>query len=164
MGATKAFLERAAQQYIEVNHQDKMVSKEMDQSTAASESEELPKPVGMRRNKSKSTFLGLIDALVPVAEQACIELGGGASTEEIAEHAVKVNVWRTINFLINYSLIIREKVATGEVELQGGIYNMSSGAVEFLGKSLKQERLLNSDALVPPSMQSGLMPLTRQLS
>ncbi|CAE8583277.1 unnamed protein product, partial [Polarella glacialis] len=89
MGATKAFLERAAQQYIEVNHQDKMVSKEMDQSTAASESEELPKPVGMRRNKSKPTFLGLIDALVPVAEQACIELGGGASIEEIAEHAVR---------------------------------------------------------------------------
>ncbi|CAE8729212.1 unnamed protein product [Polarella glacialis] len=100
---------------------------------------------------ARSTLLGLLDALVPVAEQACVELGGG-STEEIAAHAVKVNVWRTINFLLSYSLIIREKVASGEVELQGAVYNMNSGAVEFLGKSPKQEKLLNHDGHVVPSM------------
>ncbi|CAE8600577.1 unnamed protein product, partial [Polarella glacialis] len=107
MGATKLFMER---------------------------SEQPPQPCGC---KSRSTLLGLLDALVPVAEQASVELGGG-STEEIAAHAVKVNVWRTINFLLSYSRIIREKVASGEVELQGAIYDMSSGAVEFLGKSPKQ--------------------------
>ncbi|CAE8592725.1 unnamed protein product [Polarella glacialis] len=130
MGATKIFLERSAQ------------------SPLASESDQPTQPGGC---KNRSTLLGLLDALVPVAEQACVELGGG-STEEIASHAVKVNVWRTINFLLSYSLIIREKVASGEVELQGAVYNMSSGAVEFMGKSLKQAQLLNYDGHVVPSM------------
>ncbi|CAE8644955.1 unnamed protein product [Polarella glacialis] len=139
MGATKLFMER----HIEATCQ-KDAQESTDQSTEASESEQPPQPGSC---KSRSTLLGLLDALVPVAEQACVELGGG-STEEIAAHAVKVNVWRTINFLLSYSLIIREKVASGEVELQGAIYDMSSGAVEFLGKSPKQAQLLNSDAHV----------------
>ncbi|CAE8672300.1 unnamed protein product [Polarella glacialis] len=144
MGATKLFLERSAQKYIEATWK-KDAQETPDQSTEAS---------------SRSTLLGLLDALVPVAEQACVELGGGSSTEEIAAHAVKVNVWRTINFLLSYSLIIREKVASGEVELQGAIYNMSSGAVEFLGKSPKQAQLLNYDGHVVPSMGG----LARQVS
>ncbi|CAE8589891.1 unnamed protein product [Polarella glacialis] len=139
MGATKLFMERTAFKYIELTRQKD-----------AQESEQPPQPCGC---KSRSTLLGLLDALVPVAEQACVELGGG-STEEIAAHAVKVNVWRTINFLLSYSLVIREKVASGEVELQGAVYDMSSGAVEFLGKSPKQAQLLNSDAHVVPSMQA----------
>ncbi|CAE8679469.1 unnamed protein product [Polarella glacialis] len=145
MAATKLFMER----HIEATCQ-KDAQKSTDQSTEASESEQPPQPGSC---KSRSTLLGLLDALVPVAEQACVELGGG-STEEIAAHAVKVNVWRTINFLLSYSLIIREKVASGEVELQGAIYDMSSGAVEFLGQSPKQAQLLNSDAHVVPSMQA----------
>jgi carbonic anhydrase len=140
MGATKLFLERSAQKHIEATCQ-KDAQETTDQSTEGSESD-----------KSRSTLLGLLDALVPVAEQACVQLGAGSSTEEIAAHAVKVNVWRTINFLLSYSLIIREKVASGEVELQGAIYNMSSGAVDFLGKSPKQAQLLNYDGHVVPSM------------
>ncbi|CAE8587551.1 unnamed protein product [Polarella glacialis] len=147
MGATKLFLERSAQ---------KDAQESTDQSTEASESEQPPQPGCC---KSRSTLLGLLDALVPVAEQACVELGGG-SIEEIAAHAVKVNVWRTINFLLSYSLIIREKVASGEVELQGAVYDMNSGAVEFLGKSPKQEKLLNHDGHVVPSMGG----LARQVS
>ncbi|CAE8581013.1 unnamed protein product [Polarella glacialis] len=139
MAATKLFMER----HIEATCQ-KDAQESTDQSTEVSESEQPPQPGSC---KSRSTLLGLLDALVPVAEQACVELGGG-STEEIAAHAVKVNVWRTINFLLSYSLIIREKVASGEVELQGAIYDMSSGAVEFLGQSPKQAQLLNSDAHV----------------
>ncbi|CAE8611431.1 unnamed protein product [Polarella glacialis] len=144
MGATKLYMER----YIEMTR-PKDAQESTDQSTEASESEQPQQLCGCK----KSTLLKLLDALVPVAEQACVELGGG-STEEIAAHAVKVNVWRTINFLLSYSLIIREKVASGEVELQGAVYDMSSGAVEFLGKSPKQAQLLNSDAHVVPSMQA----------
>jgi len=154
MGATKLFLERSAQKYIKETCQ-KDAQETTDQSTQASDSEQPPQP-----GKSKSTLLGLLDALVPVAERACVSLGGGSSTEEIAAHAVKVNVWRTINFLLSYSLIIREKVASGEVELQGAVYDMNSGAVEFLGKSPKQEKLLNHDGHVVPSMGG----LARQVS
>ncbi|CAE8730741.1 unnamed protein product, partial [Polarella glacialis] len=142
MGATKLFLERSAQKYIKETCQ-KDAQETTDQSTQASDSEQPPQP-----GKSKSTLLGLLDALVPVAERACVELGGSSSTEEIAAHAVKVNLWRTINFLLSYSRVIREKVASGELELQGAIYNMSSGAVEFLGKSPKQAQLLNYDGHV----------------
>ncbi|CAE8688777.1 unnamed protein product [Polarella glacialis] len=139
MAATKLFMERHIEAICQKDAQEST-----DQSTEVSESEQPPQPGSC---KSRSTLLGLLDALVPVAELACVELGGG-STEEIAAHAVKVNVWRTINFLLSYSLIIREKVASGEVELQGAIYDMSSGAVEFLGQSPKQAQLINSDAHV----------------
>ncbi|CAE8624564.1 unnamed protein product [Polarella glacialis] len=155
MGATKLFLERSTQKYIEMTCR-KDAQESTDQSTEASESEQPPQPGCC---KKKSTLLGLLDALVPVAEQAGVELEGG-STEEIAAHAVKVNVWCTINFLLGYSLIIREKVASGEVELQGAVCNTSSGAVEFLGKSPKQAQLLNYDGHVVPSMGG----LARQVS
>ena len=62
------------------------------------------------------------------------------------------NVFHTIDFLLQYSPLIREKVAAGEVEIQGGIYNLESGRVEFLGESPNQASLVKSGAALPPSL------------
>ena len=44
------------------------------------------------------------------------------------------------------------EVAAGEVEIQGGIYDLETGRVEFLGKSPRQKTLLKSSAPMPSSV------------
>ena len=44
------------------------------------------------------------------------------------------------------------EVASGEVEIQGGVYDLESGEVEFLGKSPAQSSLVQSGAALPPSL------------
>ena len=39
--------------------------------------------------------------------------------ETVAAHAVRVNVFHTIDFLLKYSAPIREKVKRGHLEIQG---------------------------------------------
>ena len=50
---------------------------------------------------------------------------------------------------------IREAVRSGQLEIQGGIYDLETGNVEFLGKSPQQAQLLESSVPLPPSMSSG---------
>ena len=45
------------------------------------------------------------------------------------------------------------EVATGEVEIQGGIYDLETGRVEFLGASPNQAALVKSGAAMPPSIK-----------
>jgi len=44
------------------------------------------------------------------------------------------------------------EVAAGEVEIQGGVYDLESGEVEFLGRCPTQDTLLKSGAALPPSL------------
>ena len=82
-------------------------------------------------------------------------MGPGADSDAIAAHAVKVNVFHTMNFLLSFSKSIREAVRSGQLEIQGGIYDLETGNVEFLGKSPQQAQLLESSMPLPPSMSSG---------
>ena len=97
-----------------------------------------------------SALEGLLLDLAPVADQALRD-----SMETVAAHAVRVNVFHTINFLLKYSAPIREKVLSGQVEIQGGLYHLDSGNVEFMGRSPQQAELLNSTLHIPPSMTSA---------
>jgi len=69
------------------------------------------------------------------------ELPKGATADEVAAHAVKVNVFHTIDNLLTYSQPIRDKVEKGELEVQGAIYDIVSGKVEFLGSCPRQPSL-----------------------
>ena len=105
--------------------------------------------------KAGSALQGLLQDLGVVAHQAQEEMGPGADSDAIAAHAVKVNVFHTMNFLLSYSESIREAVRSGQIEIHGGIYDLETGCVEFLGKSPQQAQLLESSMPVPPSMSSG---------
>lgn len=54
---------------------------------------------------------------------------------QIVERTIELNVFNTMDFLLQNSSLIREKIAAGEVEIQGGIYDLETGHVKFLGKS-----------------------------
>jgi len=96
--------------------------------------------------QSSSTLDKLLAGLGPVALQAASELPAGSTVEEVAAHAVKVNVFHTIEKLLTYSKPLREKVRQGDVVVQGAIYDIVSGRVEFLGACPRQALVLDMDA------------------
>ena len=69
---------------------------------------------------------GLLLDLAPVAEKAVADMGANTDPEDVAAHAVKVNVFHTIDFLLKYSAPIREKVRSGQVEIQGAVYHLDT--------------------------------------
>jgi carbonic anhydrase len=114
------------------------------QCAMANASEGKPSEGGGR----KSTLETLLEGLGPVAMQAKGELQAGASVEEIAAHAVKVNVFHTIEKLLTYSEPLRSKVSEGKVEVHGAIYDIVTGKVKFLGQSPRLALLLGSQAML----------------
>ncbi|CAJ1370429.1 unnamed protein product [Effrenium voratum] len=109
------------------------------------------------KKKSETTSVscaleGLLLDLAPVAEKAVADMGANTDPEDVAAHAVKVNVFHTIDFLLKYSAPIREKVRSGQVEIQGAVYHLETGKVEFMGRSPQQSELLSSTMGLPPSM------------
>ena len=104
---------------------------------------------------------GLLIGLSRVAQQAEDELGVGADTDRLISHAVKVNVFTSMDFLLKYSQPLRELVKSGNLEIQGGVYHLETGRVEFFGRSPKQAELLASDSSLPPSLQALPIRTTR---
>lgn len=91
----------------------------------------------------------LLVGLSDVAKKASQELGPDATEQQVVDRTIKLNVFHTIDCLLQYSPLIREKVAAGEVEIQGGIYDLETGNVEFLGQSPAQDMLTKSGAKLP---------------
>jgi carbonic anhydrase len=98
----------------------------------------------------RSTLDTLLTDLGPAALQAQTECHSMASVEEIAAHAVKVNVFRTIEKLLTYSEPLRSKARSGALQLHGAIFDISTGEVEFLGPSPRQHLLLDSESVLFP--------------
>ena len=103
---------------------------------------------------------GLLQGLANVAKEASEDLGPGVSQEKLVSHAVKVNVFNSMNFLLQFSEPLRELVRKGELDIQGGIYHLETGRVEFLGRSPRQDELLSSKVTLPPSMAIGAFRTT----
>eukprot|EP00435_Cladocopium_sp_Y103_P053767 s1833_g17.t1 len=108
---------------------------------------------GKGSKSAGSALEGLLMGLSDVAEQACDDLGPGVEEGKLIAHAVRVNVFRSIEFLLNYSEPLRQLVKSGNLEIQGGIYHLETGRVEFLGRAPNQAELLVSDCSVPPSVK-----------
>ncbi|CAE7712948.1 mtcA2 [Symbiodinium pilosum] len=113
-------------------------------------------------SKAPGTALeGLLQGLASVAQQATEDLGPGAEEAKLIAHAVKVNVFHSINFLLKFSEPLREAVRKGDLDIQGGIYHLETGRVEFLGRSPRQAELLSSKRALPPSLASGNVRTSR---
>jgi len=93
--------------------------------------------------KSCSALERYLGDLAPAAEEAAGLFGNAAfSVDDIAAHAIRLNVHRTIQSLLESSAPLREKVSGGGVEIHGGVYNIETGKVEFLGQHPDQKKLL----------------------
>jgi len=97
----------------------------------------------------KSCLQTLLGDLEPVAAQAQLELPPLAQADEIAAHAVYVNVFNAVEKLLSYSAPLREKSMEGALEVHAAVYDIVSGKVEFLGQHPRLPLILGS--------QSGLV-------
>ncbi|CAJ1365786.1 unnamed protein product [Effrenium voratum] len=84
----------------------------------------------------------LMQSLSAAASQAEHELGEGSSPEEISKHAVKLNVFHVIESIFATSQILRSLAKNSTLQVQGGLYHMETGNVEFLGRLPHEEQVL----------------------
>jgi carbonic anhydrase len=71
-----------------------------------------------------------------------------ASGEELLNKAIRANVWLTMENILRKSAEVREAVKDGQVLLVGGIYDLSTGKVEWLGQHPEQGRILATAHIV----------------
>merc|ERR1712048_438762 len=111
-----------------------------------------------------TTLDKLLCGLAPVALQAAAELPADATVDEVAAHAVKVNEFHTIEKLLTYSKPLREKVTQGDVVVQGAIYDIVGGKVEFLGPCPRQALVLDMDTSLVPRNGTDGSPITKNVN
>lgn len=87
----------------------------------------------------------IMQDLQAVIHHARAEMGPNADIHTVADHAIKVNIFQTMEHLLRHSERLRELVRNSELELQGGIFDKASGCVEFLGHVPRLEDLLRLD-------------------
>merc|ERR1712045_694466 len=95
---------------------------------------------------SRSCLDEYLIGLQPAVQEARGQLSEGASAGEVADLAIKTNIFHTIQNLLIYSTTLRGKVASGEVQLHGAVYQIVSGEVEFLGQHPRLSQLLEDIA------------------
>jgi len=98
----------------------------------------------------------LLNELGTVVSEAQSQCGKKATADEIANKAIRLNVFHTMNFMLKHCEAIREKVRSGHLEIQGGIYDLSTGKVEFLGRSPQEAKLVKGSGSVAPSLKQKI--------
>lgn len=99
-----------------------------------------------KKPEERSHLDAYLESLAPAAKTAKQNLRGGASQDEIVAEAIRVNVFNTLEKLVEYSPAVREKVASGEVQLHGAVYDIASGEVSFMGQPPKAQALMKARA------------------
>lgn len=87
-------------------------------------------------------LLAHIEPAVETARCRHPELAG----EALIAEAVRTNVFHSIEELFRRSAIIRERVAAGELKVLGGVYDIQSGRVEWLGAHPEESKLVSREA------------------
>jgi len=90
---------------------------------------------------------GMISALAGYIRSAVDEVTNSAQdldAGELVSAAVEANVRQAIADLMRGSAITREHVGAGVLMVAGAVYDIESGAVEWLGTHPDQEKLLSS--------------------
>jgi len=71
-------------------------------------------------------------ALTPAAKKAKAELPFAPDTE-VAELAIRINVKNTMRSILEVSKPLRQQWESGDLMIEGGIYDITTGKVEFIG-------------------------------
>ena len=85
----------------------------------------------------------LVMSIVPAVERA--QTLTGKSGEEIVEICCVENIFVQIETMLEKSSILREAVRNGELMIVGGLYDIQSGSVNFLGPHPDSDRLSRAD-------------------
>ncbi len=86
--------------------------------------------------------IGAILAPIAPAIQEAMAAAPDASPTEVAGLAVRYNVMRSMNDLIQSSPVIASGVQGGSVRMVGAVYDLSTGRVEWIGQHPQQAAIL----------------------
>lgn len=85
----------------------------------------------------------IVQEVLPSARDALLQ-DPHASFEELCDIAAKLNVWNTIETLLTTSVAIYDLVLAGLLQVHGGLYNIDTGKVQFMGEHPSQYLLLEA--------------------
>jgi carbonic anhydrase len=92
--------------------------------------EKLPPGAEPPPDAAGSTYLAILLGSI----RANLGWTGHESAADQWRNAVRVNVRRTIEQILLWSIPIRRRVDTGELAIVGAVYDVETGAVEFIEK------------------------------
>lgn len=89
----------------------------------------------------------LVDNIAPAVQQVKWT-SSNLSEGDLIRAATRSNVWRSVEDLLRRSPEIRARVEAGKLMLVGGVYDLETGRVEWLGTH-PEEKVILSDAQAP---------------
>jgi carbonic anhydrase len=92
-----------------------------------------------------------IQPAVATARKMHPELAGDA----IVSEAIKANVWQAIADLFKSSPVTVAKVKAGNLKVVGAVYNIDSGAINWMGAHPMQDQLLSKSGARPSHKKSA---------
>lgn len=84
---------------------------------------------------------GAVKNIAPAAEKVK-SANPGTPADKLVAQAVQANVWLTIDNVFEQSSIVRNLVKNGKLQVVGAVYDLETGAVNWLGQHPEQGRLL----------------------
>lgn len=93
----------------------------------------------------------LVDNIIPAVKKAK-EANLGISEKDLINHAIKANVWQSIEDLLTKSQAARELVTKGSLKIIGAVYDLESGKIDWMGSHPAQAKLIAvSQSPAPPA-------------
>eukprot|EP00439_Symbiodinium_sp_Y106_P072663 s65_g13.t1 len=126
-------------------------------ATCPGRAEELTWRDDGKAGKSLMGQKGLLRHLTSLVEKTVASMPL-ASMEEVASQAITANILNTMNFLLQFSDVLRDRVRSGQIV--GGLFDLQTGRVDFLGPSPDQAVLLDPMSSQNPHL--SFVPLTYQ--
>lgn len=99
----------------------------------------------------------LLDNIAPAVAQVKGE-HPGLDGEALVDAVVRQNVWQGIEDLFKGSAAMRELAGSGRVKVVGAVYDVTSGAVEWLGSHPAQVGLLKYEEASEHAMEPAAAP------
>jgi methyl-accepting chemotaxis protein/carbonic anhydrase len=93
---------------------------------------------------------GLVDNIIPAVE-AAKKKHPGVSGKDLVPFAIDENVYQSMRDLLTHSEEIRDLVKSSKVSLVGGVYDIETGAVRWLGKHPEESALLTAPPAAAPA-------------
>ncbi|MFH0959791.1 MAG: carbonic anhydrase [Pseudomonadota bacterium] len=93
--------------------------------------------------ETKGDAPALLKSIVPAVTEAKKNTPS-ATGEALVKAATQANVWQAIADLFQSSPTISERVRTGKLKIQGAVYDIETGKVNWMGPHPNQDKLTSS--------------------
>lgn len=95
----------------------------------------------LQNAKAHGNISGILNQIRPAVAKAK-EWSPNASGEELLNKSIKANVWLTMERILRQSQVVRGHVEAGRILLVGGVYDLVSGQVAWLGQHPDQGKII----------------------